>query len=244
MSDDEPGNERTGENDPPYENLTDFQSRLRRLKCEGCNLLVVGGPPREVFTRASEAMLGDPDARRWRVFALTDATPQSVYDRLPATSAAPRPPSETTRIVNHALPPRPITDDVDSSVATVPEVSVSDANLAGLRTELCEAIDDFGARSHRPAEVRLAVDSLAPLLDNYEFDVVRRCLRAVGERVYEHDAMAHYVLPEPYDSQRCQRLEDEFDAVVELRTGPEGREEAEERWRFPGADATTPWVPL
>lgn len=229
---------------PPDEEFADFHSALRRLKSDGCNLLVVGDPPRSVFTRASETMLGDPDARRWRVFALTDATPESVYDRLPTASATPHSPAETTKVVNHALPPRPITDDVDQSVATIPEISVSDANLAGLRSELCDAIDDFGVRSRRPAEVRVAVDSLAPLLDHYEFEVVRRCLRTVGERVHEHAAMAHYVLPEPYDSQRCQRLAGEFDAVIELQTAPEGRDAPEERWHLPGWDAPTPWVPL
>ena len=244
MVDESSGNRRGGEDDPPDGALADFHSTLRRLKRDGCNLLVVGDPPRSAFTRASATMLGDPDARRWRVFALTDATPESVYDRLPATSAAPRSPSETTKVVNHALPPRPITDEMDPAIATISEVSVSDANLAGLRTELRAAIADFGVRSRRPAEVRVAVDSLAPLLDHYDFDVVRRCLRAVGERVSEHAAMAHYVLPEPYDSERCRRLVDEFDAVVELRAAPEGRDEPEERWHLADAETPTPWVPL
>jgi len=236
-------NERGTDGQPASTTLTEFRSRLQRLKREGCNLLVSGTPPRQVFTQASATMLGDPDARRWRVFALTDADPESVYDRLPSASAAPRPPAETTRIVNHAVPPRPITDAPELPAASLPEVTVSDANLAGLRSELGDAIADFGARSHQPAEVRIAVDSLAPLLDHYEFDVVRRFLRTVGERVHDNDAMAHYVLPEPYDGDRCRRLADEFDAVVELRTVPESHD-AEERWHFPESDLTTPWVPL
>ncbi|WP_276280367.1 DUF7504 family protein [Halorussus caseinilyticus] len=248
---------------PPDDSLARFQSKLRQLKSEGCNLLVVGDAPREVFTRASASMLGDPDARRWRVFALTDASPESVYDRLPAASAAPRPLSETTKIVNHALPPRPIADLADTPASSVPEVSVGDANLTGLRTELGEAMREFCSQSYRPAEVRVTVDSLAPLLDHYEFDVVRRFLRAVGERVYDCDAMAHYVLPRSYDSEWCRRLRPEFDAVVELRTAPEdpAPEEsshdetdqsntgtrshyAEERWHLPQSDTTMPWIPL
>ncbi|WP_135827624.1 DUF7504 family protein [Halorussus halobius] len=221
--------------------LPGFRSRLRTLKSEGCNLLVVGDPSREVFTRASGTMLGDPDARRWRVLALTDADPESVYDRLPAASVAPRPPTETTRVLNHATPPRPITETTDGLGATVPEVTVGDANLAGLRSRLCEAVADFGARSRRPSALRVAVDSLAPLLAHYESDVVRRFLRTVGDRVREHDAMAHYVLPEPYDGDRCRRLADEFDAVVELRTVAG---DPEERWHLPDSGVTTPWVPL
>lgn len=228
--------------DPPSGPVAGFRSHLRTLKSEGCNLLLAGDPPREVFTRASEAMLGDHDIRRWRVFALTDADPESVYDRLPAASVAPRPPAETTRVLNHAVPPRPITDATDGPEATLPEVTVGDANLAGLRTQLCEAVADFGARSRHPSELRVAVDSLAPLLAHYEFDVVRRFLRLVCDRVCEHDGMAHYVLPDAYDSDRCQRLVDEFDAVVELRTVAGGH--AEERWHLREPDVTTPWVPL
>ncbi|MFC7081690.1 DUF7504 family protein [Halorussus caseinilyticus] len=100
-------------------------------------------------------------------------------------------------------------------------MSVGDANLTGLRTELGEAMREFCSQSYRPAEVRVTVDSLAPLLDHYEFDVVRRFLRAVGERVYDCDAMAHYVLPRSYDSEWCRRLRPEFDAVVE--PGPHPR---------------------
>lgn len=253
MSDAIRGNERG--TDPPDENLTLFQSRLGQLKREGCNLLVVGDAPRELFTRASESMLGDPDARRWRVFGRTDATPESVRNRLPAASVAPRPQSETTQIVSHPIAPQRTTDAAETTTH-IPEVTVSDTGLSGFRSELLEAIEQFNARSHRPAEVRLSVDSLAPLLDCYDREAVRRFLRTVTDRVYDWNAMAHYVLPVAYDSDRCQRLVDEFDAVVELRTTSEQADEqssfddsprsyhAQERWHLPESDATMPWVSL
>ena len=134
-------------------------------------------------------MLGDADTPRWRLFALTDASPESVYERLPSADSTPRPVSETTTIINHAIPPRPTTDTAGTAVATVPEVTVGDVNLEGFETELCEAVAEFGARSNGPAQVRVAVDSVAPLLDHYDFEVVRRRLRTVGRRVRDHDAM-------------------------------------------------------
>jgi hypothetical protein len=229
--------------------LPAFQSVLRRLKTEGCNLLVVGDPPREVFTRASRCMLGDPDARRWRVLALTDASPESVADRIPAASAGSRSPADATTVVNHAPPSRPTTDSVETPVASVPEVDVGDADLVGLRTAVVDAVREFCDRSFRPAEVRVAVDSLSPLLDHHETAAVRRFLRTVGECVHECDAMAHYVLPEPYGSDRCQRLVGEFDAVIELRTAPADDRSgspraAEERWHLPESGTTMPWVPV
>lgn len=253
MSDVIRGNER--ETDPPDEDLAVFQSRLRRLKREGCNLLVVGDAPRELFTRASASMLGDGDARRWRVFGLTDATPESVRNRLPAASVAPRPRSETTKIVSHPIASQRTTDAAGTT-APVPEVTVSDVGLPEFRRELLDTIESFGAQSHRPAEVRLSVDSLAPLFDRYDRESVRRFLRTVTDCIHDWNAMAHYVLPVAYDSDRCQRLVDEFDAVVELRTISERRDEkspsddsprpyrAEERWHLPESDATMPWVSI
>lgn len=259
---------------PPDERLARFQSVLRRFKREGSTLLVVGDAPREVFTRASASMLGDPDARRWRVVVPTDATPESIAERLPAGS---RPLAETTAVLDYAPSSRssevrseateiPVrseatetadqtstTDPSEATVASEADATVADADLDELRSALVAAVCEFRDRSFRPAEVRVAVDSLAPLLDDHGAAAVRRFLRAVRECVYDCDAMAHYVLPEPYDGERCQRLAGEFDAVVELRAPAEdgsasgtasGSRPAEERWHLPASGVTMPWVPV
>lgn len=260
--------------DPRGERLARFQSVLRRFKREGSTLLVVGDAPREVFTRASASMLGDPDARRWRVVVSTDATPESVSDRLSAASAGSRPPAETTAVLDYA--PSAVrssvtetavrseatetavrssaTDPSEATVASETDATVADADLDGLRSALVAAVREFRDRSFRPAEVRVAVDSLAPLLDDHGVAAVRRFLRTVRECVYDCDAMAHYVLPEPYDGDRCQRLAGEFDAVVELRApagtdgsasdAAAGSRPAEERWHLPASGVTMPWVPV
>lgn len=235
----------TGCGDGTPGGVADFQSRLRRLKRDGCNLLVVGDAPREVFTRASASMLGDPSVRRWRVFALTDATAESVRERLPADSDAPRPLSETTRVVDHAVSARSATADAEPPTDGIPTVSVGGGGgIDELETRLVEVIEEFGERSHRPAELRVSVDSLLPLLEDHEFGTVYRFLRTVGARVRANDAMAHYVLPEPHDGDRCRRLAGAFDAVIELRTAPEDADhDAEERWHLSEADAPTPWIP-
>lgn len=241
--------------DPPGEDLAAFQSKLGRLKREGCNLLVVGDAPRELFTEASASMLGDADARRWRVFGLTDATPESVHNRLPATSVAPRPRSETTKMVSHPIASQRTTDAAEAT-ANVPKVTVSETGLSGFRSELLDATEQFSTQSHRPAEVRLSVDSLIPLLDRYDRENIRQFLQTVTDRIHDWNAMAHYVLPMAYDSDRCQSLVDEFDAVIELRTTSERTDDgdssgnssesyqAEERWHLPESGATMPWVSL
>lgn len=197
-------------------------------------------------------MLGEADAVRYRILATTDATPQSVVDRLPSPEEMPRPITETTHILNHAGAPRSIT--AASSASTPPELvgiretRIADPELEGLQSALKDAIADFANRNgrRRPADVRVGIDSLKPLLDNYSENVVRRCLRTVGERVREYNAMAHYVLPEPYESDHVQTLATEVDAVVELRTVDpvEYGYEAEQRWHVPNRDLTMDWIPL
>ena len=231
--------------------LTAFFSLLNEYKATGCNLLVVGDAPRSVFTRASSRLLGDERALRYRLLAVTDAAPRSVSDRLPDPDATPRPLSATTRILNHAGTPRSVTaPDPDGALAPVgiEETCVADPELQGLRSELVAGIEDVAAEADglRPAELRVGVDSLDPLLEQYGEDVVERCLDRVGERVDDHDGMAHYVLARGYDTDPVQSLVPTVDAAIELRTVNPGEygHDALQRWHVPQRDITTEWAPL
>lgn len=232
--------------------LTDFLNLLNEMQATGCNLLVVGDACPDLFTRASANLLGDPTELRYRLFAATDASPRSVAERLPDASESPRPLAETTQLVNHATTPRSVASAVDSAdesgLAEIPERRVADPQLAGLKTALIEGIEEFADRADglEPAELRVGLDSLDALLDHYGEEVVRDLLRAVGERVYEHDAMAHYVLEEPYDSERVESLADEMDAVIEIRAvdPDEYGHDAQQRWHVPERSITTDWTPL
>lgn len=242
-----------GEDDgPPPDDLQRFLNHLNELKATGCALLVVGDTSRELFTRASSQLLGDDDVTRHRVLAVTDATPGSVADRLPEASASPRPLAETTRVLNHAGAPRSVTASASSATAPklagIEETRIADPELAGLQSALCGAIDDVAADARRlePADLRVGIDSLAPLLDHYDVDVVEQCLETVGDCVRAHDAMAHYVLPRDYDAEAVRRLLPAVDAAVELRAlDPEAHDhDAQQRWCVPQLDIETEWTPL
>ncbi len=235
----------------PDDDLADFLGLLNELKSTGCNLMVVGDVPRELLTRASSRMLGDDDVVRYRVLAVTDATPESIAERLPDPSESPRPVGETTHVLNHVGAVRSVaaTNGTPSrDLAGVKETRIADPELTGLQAALVEAMDDFAARSDalRPADLRVGIDSLEPLLDFYGEDVVRRCLRVVGGHVQNHDAMAHYTLQKSYDSEVVQTLADDADAVVEVRLadstddGPVG----EQRWHVPNRNLSVGWTPL
>lgn len=247
------GDEGGGPAESPEDDFSDFLGLLHELKVDGCNILVVGDARRELFTRASTSLLGDASAHRYRVLAVTDASSRSVADRLPAPETTPQPLSATTKLVSHVAPPRSLSADADadvrSALADIPEARVADPGLAGLRDELVDGMAEFERRADgglRPAELRVGLDSLSALLDHYDHEVVCDCVDRITERARAYDAMAHYVLPEPYGGDRVQSLVDGFDAVIELRSvDPAGRgHDAEERWHVPDRDLTMDWLPL
>lgn len=238
------------DDDTPDEDLSDFLGLLNELKSTGCNLLLVGDAPRRLFTRASHRMLGADDETRYRILAVTDATPQSVADRLPDPAESPRPISETTHVLNHVGSLRSITDATEAStppkLVGVKETRVVDPKLEGLQSALVDAISTFANHGYplRPSDLRVGLDSLEPLLDFYDENVVRQCLRTVGQQARTHDAMAHYVLPQPYDSDVVQTLANDVEAVVELRLSDSMDGTGEQRWLVPGKDMQTNWATL
>jgi hypothetical protein len=241
-----------GRDHPEPSEESGFADVLRELQADGCNLLVVGDAPRCLFTHVSASLLGGTSELRYRLLAVTDASPQSVVERLPDPDETPRSFSDTTEIINHASPPRSVVDasqDVEvPSLGELSERRIVDPQLAGLQAEFAEAMAAFNRRAAGldPAQLRVGVDSLGSLFGHYDDGVVRRCLQVVTGYVHDYDAMGHYVLTESYESEQVQRLADEFDAVVEVRPVDSERHDhdAEERWHVDSRDMTTPWLPL
>jgi len=240
------------DDDTPPDDFTAFLSLLNELKATGCNLLVVGDAPRELFTRASSHLLGDAGTLRHRVIAAIDATAESIAERLPDPDATPRPLTETTRILNHAGAPRSVTAALDpeasADLAGVRETCIADPELRGLQSGLVDAIDAVAgeAAELQPADLRVGVDSLGPLVEHHGQEVVRRCFEMVSAHVRRHDGMAHYVLTEEYDSQRARAFRSEVDAIIELRAVDpvEHDHDAQQRWHVPRRDLVTEWTPL
>ena len=243
---------RRADDDPPDDELSTFIGLLNELKSTGCNLLVVGDAPREVFTRASSRFLGDDEQLRYRILGVTDATPRSIAARLPDSDVSPRPLTETTRILNHTGAPRSVTAATDpttpSELAGIRETCIADPQLQGLQSALADAITETATEVDHlsPADIRVCLDSLGPLLDHYGAAVVRRCLDVVGGHVRIRDAMAHYVLANAYDTERVQALVPHVDAVIELRAVDpnEYGHNAQQRWHVPRRDIITEWTPL
>jgi hypothetical protein len=240
------------DDDTPPDDFTAFLNLLNELKATGCSLLVVGDAPRELFTRASSHLLGDAETLRHRVVATTDATAESIAERLPDPDTTPRPLTETTRILNHAGAPRSVTAALDPEASAeltgIRETCIADPELQGLQSGIVDAIDAVAgeATELQPADLRVGVDSLGPLIEHHGREVVRRCLGMVGGYVRRHDGMAHYVLTEEYDSQRVRAFCSGVDAIIELRAVDpvEHDHDAQQRWHVPRRDIVTEWTPL
>jgi hypothetical protein len=233
---------------------------LAELKRNGCNILVVGT---NALGSACERLLGESSAGpRYRLFVTTDASSASAHARLDSVQSGPY--HDEAMVVNWDADVRGATADsadryrgIDDEPgvrdATDPpfrEVFVENGDLGELGTAVEETVESFEDESGglSPAELRLCLDSVTPLVAEYEYRDVRRFLLRLTETVERVDGMAHYHMPAEYDSETVENVEPLFDAVVEVRRtdGEVGQEDAEveQRWHLGEPDLTTDWLPL
>jgi hypothetical protein len=211
-----------------------FTDSLRRLKREGCNLLVVGSVPDRVRLSAMSRFLGEPTADRRRLVVVTDRAPDRVEPLLP--------PNTDYCILDQPTGLRASAAELSTDGGTSAGVRTVPAGLGALEAAIDEELWRLTCSDvPGPGQVRLSVDSLVPLLEGHGEGAVRGFVDRVGARVRSVRGMAHYVLPVPGDAEPARAVVDSFDAVVELRA-PGGR--GEQRWHLPEQGLTTRWVRL
>lgn len=217
----------------------EFIGKLKRWKCEGCSILVVG-EMLDLLRGTSELLLGDDDRNRYRLFVLTDAESASVYDRLSDTSASHF--EDRTKILDQGPAPRSVATATTSTTKRVPHVPVV-GGLDQLYDEITETFEEFRKRDDRfpAAALRLSVDTLGPLLERYEREDLGCWLSHVGDATKSYHGIGHCLLPKPYDSEAVQQLQRHFDAVIEVEPSEADGATRKERWHVPRQDMTTPW---
>lgn len=249
------GEERRGSS----EAIARFRHRLAELKRNGCNILLVGT---NALGSACERLLGESSAGpRYRLFVTTDANSASAHAKLDSvqsgTSVQPGTYHDEAMVVNWDADVRGAAADSEdrcrgigdgsavrnSAEPPFREVFVESDDLRELGMAVEETVESFEAESGglSPAELRLCLDSVTPLVAEYEYRDVRRFLLGLTETVERVDGMAHYHLPAEYDSETVENVEPLFDAVVEVRQ-TEG--EVEQRWHLGDPDITTDWLAL
>lgn len=212
-----------------------FSRAMTVLKRRGSNILVVGQGGTDAHVEACSRLVGEARPRR-RLFVFTDSA-QGLERRLP--------PGEhdggSVRVVD-------CTSAVRSAAATAAASSgperetVALADLAALGEAINDSIEEFERHSggFEPAELRVCVDSLRPLLAEHGDREVFRFLHALTDRVREARGMGHFHVPVARDEETARLLEPLFDAVVEVRAGPT----PEQRWHLRSRNITTDWLPL
>jgi len=205
-----------------------FTQTLAALKREGSNVLVTGDDAADAHRAACENLFGE------RLFDRRRTVVSAVRGQTAGCSHAP----DDARRIEYRAPTR----STATSTSDAGPVPGAERNLTSLGTAIADAIDeaDRTVEGLAPAQFRLCVDSLGPLLEAHDERSVFRFLHAVTDDVRAVDGMGHYHLTMAPDEDAVRTLEPLFDAVVELRADGE----PEQRWRLVDKDAETEWLPL
>lgn len=215
--------------DAESDRTAEFTRALASLKRRGCNLLLVGVADGDAHLEACANLMGDADGDRRRLFSFTDRN-RNVADRLPTVAT-------DATVIDYASPTRGVTT---ATASASPDV-IDARTLPELADAISTTIDDIQREATLdPAVFRFCLDSLRPLVEEYDERQVFRFLHAVTREIADVEGMAHYHLPVPRDDDIVRDLEPLFDAVVELRASPE----IQQQWHLTAEDITTGWLPL
>ncbi|WP_128476170.1 DUF7504 family protein [Halorussus pelagicus] len=215
-----------------------FSQWLTDRKERGSNILLTGEVPDAVSARISRFLFGGDEPRRFRVLGLTDQSIRNAATRLPSDTSYNDP---ETWVIDQRRGERSVPASAERFARDSEPLETDDAR------QLCEEIQtairfyDERADGLAPAELRVGVDSLFPLLQE-DRETTERVLRSLAAAVRGVHGMAHYHLRVPDDDPLVADLMDLFDARVELRKRP--RRNPEQRWHAPDIDAVTPWMEL
>ncbi len=195
-------------------------------------------------TTASTVRVVSPSAATREVSSTcsgTTASPLSPDSGRPA-SAGPTEPGVTDPDTD-VYDANDTADDAEASTGGSRR-SVSGERLGAVAGVLGGEVESIERRAGglESGELRLCVDSLDALFAGHTPGAVKRFVSVVGNRVRAVSGMAHCHLSADRSDPVCRRLEPAFDAVIELRRGPDG--EPEHRWTLRRPDVESEWLAL
>lgn len=221
-----------------------FTAELSQLKRQGASVLVVGSVRTEQRRDVCQRLLGQATVQpRRRVLVSTTGEGHNMSHLVGDTESA-----TTTRVSYETHSRSAAASNTDSqpmesvSVST-DESPVTTATLADLGIAISNAIEEFerDATSLAPGELRVAVDSLVPLLEEYGAERVFKFAHLTNGRTRDADGMIHYHLPMDRDSDVVSVLTPVFDIVIELR---DRNGAFQERWTINDGDHSSGWLSI
>ena len=227
-----------------------FAQTLESLKREGSNILLVGPGAQAAHERVCCRLLGElTDQSRYRLVVTASETTyrghscvstghdqatqlveiDPVTDDDPSTPVANTGPSSASRR--------------DTATADSEEARTAGQSLSALGTDVMDAVREIEAEADglEPAELRVCVDSLVPILHEHPTEVVFRFLHMTTASVKRAAGMGHFHLPLDADHDAVNLLEPLFDATVEVRIREDGYEQ---RWNLRDSNAPSEWLEI
>lgn len=220
----------------------DAPGPLLDQKQDGVAVLVTGAVPTDVHRSMSKRLLGSPDADRRRVLALTRHDEHALRERLPE-GARTTPDSLGVVLGDGWTRSAAATSGVEGPGETVDApLDASPSGFDGVPEETLTVLDDpslstFGERLARtvtrlrdtaggfdPGQLRLGLDSIDHLADDYGDDEVLRFTHLLADQVRNDDGMIHLHTHRDHDELPVARLADVADVVIRLRLAGDGPE--------------------
>jgi len=162
--------------------IAHIRRKLRRMKRNGCNLLVTGNVREEASRRATRRLLGSPEETRTRLLGLTDRDREDAPDLLPGDVRATDP---RVHFAEYDIGTRTATatssgsdsgsdfsatdaDAFDADASAFDTDSSATEPLDEFRNALCDAITTakIVESGFDPAELRVSVFTLSYLDDD------------------------------------------------------------------------------
>lgn len=218
--------------------MADFAERLAELKRQGSAVLVTGSDATEGHVELCRGLLGDDSVEpRRRVVVVSDGM-ASLETRLPTERGA----VPDTTVISAAATRSAAANDA-AAPRGVDVVDVEGESMGDIGGAIAEAVERVQRRHAplEPGELRLGVDSLAPLLDAHGEREVFAFLVVATRYLRANRALGHVHLPVERDAYVSRLLAPLFDVVVEVRTR---NGTAQQRWHLDDGAVTSRWLSL
>lgn len=224
-----------------------YETTLKRLKRDGCAVLVTGEVPPRALRAATRTLFGAPGEGHQRVLALTDPSVGEPTDVLPADA---HPGDDRVRVVDgrDAMRTTSTVAVGNSPFEGSPFVDADAGGVEALHLGVSQVLADVTPPDPDAGDLRFSVASLGPLVDRRDREAVRQFVRATADQVRGAQGMAHYLLPVVDDASMVEWFQPAVDARIEVRTTADGP--PEHRWHLPpethprGRERTSAWHDL
>lgn len=211
-----------------------FRKSLLQLKEEGCRILVTGDVGTSIRARRSRQLFGEAENRH-RILASTNLGENEIVEHLPGE----HPLQSDAEVIR-------LNDIRSMSVAETYSTSShlgASNEFAAFQWRIIDAIARHRVdHAPAPAELRVGVTTLAPLIDEYSTETIREFVHLIGKETVESRGMAHFSLG--LDARRpiASSLLPLMDIHVQLRR--QGNDSPEHRWTLLNHNLHTQWLPL